>query len=58
MFMITGLQIQAFRVTGEAKYANLAASTMVKYLDKLQQPAAPSTTTRTWRCVGVAATAG
>ncbi len=37
MFMITGLQIQAFRATSEPKYANLAASTMVKYLDRLQQ---------------------
>jgi rhamnogalacturonyl hydrolase YesR len=38
MFMITGLQIQAYRATEEAKYLDLAASTMVSYLDRLQQP--------------------
>jgi rhamnogalacturonyl hydrolase YesR len=38
MFMITGLQMQAFRATGEPKYRDLAAATMVSYLDRLQQP--------------------
>lgn len=38
MFMITSLQIQAFRATGDAKYLDRAALTMVSYLDRLQQP--------------------
>lgn len=38
MFMITALQVQAFRATGNAKYLDRAATTMVAYLDKLQQP--------------------
>ena len=37
MFMITALQVQAFRATGDAKYLDRAATTMVAYLDKLQQ---------------------
>ena len=32
MFMITGLQVQAYRATGEAKYLDFAAMTMVEYL--------------------------
>lgn len=38
MFMITAVQVQAYRVTGDAKYIDRAATTMVAYLDKLQQP--------------------
>lgn len=38
MFMITALQVQAFRATGEAKYLDRAALTMAAYLDRLQQP--------------------
>jgi rhamnogalacturonyl hydrolase YesR len=38
MFMITALQVQAYRVSGDAKYLNLAASVMVEYLTRLQQP--------------------
>ncbi len=38
MFMITAVQVQAFRATGEAKYLDRAALEMVAYLDKLQQP--------------------
>ena len=38
MFMITALQVQAYRATGDAKYLDRAASAMVAYLDKLQQP--------------------
>lgn len=38
MFMITGLQVQAYRATSEAHYLDLAAATMVRYLDRLQQP--------------------
>jgi rhamnogalacturonyl hydrolase YesR len=38
MFMITGLQVQAYRATEDDKYLDLAASTMVSYLDRLQQP--------------------
>lgn len=37
MFMITGLQMQAFRVTGDRVHLDAAASTMVLYLEKLQQ---------------------
>jgi len=38
MYMITAIQMQAFRATGEKKYLDRAAKTMVAYLDKLQQP--------------------
>jgi rhamnogalacturonyl hydrolase YesR len=38
MYMITSVQLQAYRATGEAKYLDRAALEMVSYLDKLQQP--------------------
>jgi rhamnogalacturonyl hydrolase YesR len=38
MFMITAVQVQAYRATGDAKYIDRAAMTMAAYLDKLQQP--------------------
>jgi rhamnogalacturonyl hydrolase YesR len=38
MWMITSLQAQAFRATGDVKYRDRAARTMVAYLDRLQQP--------------------
>jgi rhamnogalacturonyl hydrolase YesR len=38
MYMVTAVQAQAFRATGEAKYLDRAAMAMVAYLDKLQQP--------------------
>lgn len=38
MFMITAVQVQAYRATGDAKYIDRAAMTMSAYLDKLQQP--------------------
>ncbi|MDE3083785.1 MAG: glycoside hydrolase family 88 protein [Verrucomicrobiota bacterium] len=38
MYMITVLQTQAFRATGEKKYLDRAALEMAAYLDKLQQP--------------------
>ena len=38
MFMITAVQVQAYRATGDRKYIDRAAKTMVAYLDKLQQP--------------------
>lgn len=38
MFMITSLQVQAFRVTGDKMYLDRAAKEMVSYLDKLQKP--------------------
>jgi unsaturated rhamnogalacturonyl hydrolase len=38
MFMITAVQVQAYRATGEAKYIDRAARAMVSYLDRLQQP--------------------
>ena len=37
MFMITIVQVQAFRATGERKYLDRAAVEMAAYLDKLQQ---------------------
>ena len=38
MYMITAVQVQAYRATKDQKYINQAASTMSAYLDKLQQP--------------------
>jgi len=38
MFMVTIVQVQAFRATGDAKYLDRAATEMAAYLDKLQQP--------------------
>jgi len=38
MYMITELQVQAFRATGDRKYLDRAALEMAAYLDKLQQP--------------------
>ena len=38
MYMITILQVQAWRATGDRRYLDRAAKEMVSYLDKLQQP--------------------
>jgi unsaturated rhamnogalacturonyl hydrolase len=38
MFMITILQVQTFRTTGDPKYIDRAANEMTAYLNKLQQP--------------------
>ena len=38
MFMITILQVEAYRATGDHKYIDRAANEMVAYLKKLQQP--------------------
>jgi unsaturated rhamnogalacturonyl hydrolase len=38
MFMITAVQSQAYRATGDEKYINHAAAEMTVYLDSLQQP--------------------
>jgi len=38
MYMITIVEVQAYRATGDAKYIDRAATTMAAYLDKLQQP--------------------
>ncbi|MBZ5579428.1 MAG: glycoside hydrolase family 88 protein [Acidobacteriia bacterium] len=38
MFMITAVQVQAYRATGEAKYLDRAALEMATYLGKIQQP--------------------
>ncbi len=38
MYMITVLQVQAYRATGDAKYIDRAATEMETYLGKLQQP--------------------
>lgn len=38
MYMITTVQVQAFRATGDSKYLDRAALEMMAYLDKLQQP--------------------
>jgi rhamnogalacturonyl hydrolase YesR len=38
MYMITAVQVQAYRATGARKYLEHAALTMTSYLDKLQKP--------------------
>lgn len=38
MFMISAIQAQAYRATGDRKYIDRAAVEMVAYLDKIQQP--------------------
>jgi unsaturated rhamnogalacturonyl hydrolase len=38
MYMVTIVQVQAYRATGETKYLDRAALEMATYLDKLQQP--------------------
>jgi unsaturated rhamnogalacturonyl hydrolase len=38
MYMITTVQVQAYRATGDSKYIDRAAREMTAYLDKLQQP--------------------
>lgn len=38
MFMITAVQAQAYRATGDTQYINRAAREMVVYLDSLQMP--------------------
>ena len=38
MYMITALQVQAYRATRDRKYLDRAVKTMTSYLDKLQQP--------------------
>jgi rhamnogalacturonyl hydrolase YesR len=38
MFMITAVQAQAYRATGDTKYIYRAANEMVMYLDSLQRP--------------------
>jgi rhamnogalacturonyl hydrolase YesR len=38
MYMITMIQLQAYRATGDTKYLDRAATEMASYLDKLQQP--------------------
>jgi rhamnogalacturonyl hydrolase YesR len=38
MFMITTIQAQAYRVTGDARYIERAAREMIVYLDSIQQP--------------------
>lgn len=38
MYMITAVQIQAFRATGDVRYLDRAAKEMVVYLARLQQP--------------------
>ena len=38
MYMLTILQLEAFRATGDKKYLDRDALEMVSYLDKLQQP--------------------
>lgn len=38
MYMITILQVEAYRATGDKKYLDRAAQEMTAYLDKLQQP--------------------
>jgi hypothetical protein len=37
MYMITGLQVRAYRATQDAKYLNRSALTLIDYISKLQQ---------------------
>lgn len=38
MYMITAIQVQAYRATKDIRYLNRASLTMATYLDRLQQP--------------------
>ena len=38
MYMVTAVQVQAYRATADSKYIDRAALEMTAYLDKLQQP--------------------
>ena len=38
MYMLTMLQLEAYRASGDKKYLDRVAKEMVSYLDKLQQP--------------------
>lgn len=38
MYMITSVQAEAYKVTGDAKYIDRAAKEMVLYLDEIQRP--------------------
>lgn len=38
MYMVTAVEVQAYRATGDSKYIDRAALEMVAYLKKLQQP--------------------
>jgi unsaturated rhamnogalacturonyl hydrolase len=38
MFMVTAVQVQAFRATGHTVYLDRASREMIAYLDKLQRP--------------------
>jgi rhamnogalacturonyl hydrolase YesR len=38
MYMVTAVQVQAYRATRDAKYLDRAAQEMAAYLEKLQQP--------------------
>ena len=38
MYMITAVQVQAYRATGDHKYIDRSTAEMTAYLDKLQQP--------------------
>ena len=38
MYMITAVEVQAYRAMGDARYLDRAALEMTAYLDKLQQP--------------------
>ena len=58
MFMITAVQIQAYRATGDTKYLDRAARAMVAYLDKLQQPNGLFFHAPDSRSTGAAATGG
>ena len=46
MYMLTMLQLEAYRATGDKKYLDRDAKEMVSYLDKLQQPNGCSITRR------------
>ena len=58
MYMLTILQLEAYRATGDKKYLDRDAQEMVAYLDKLQQGTASFTTLPMFHFSGLEETAG
>ena len=58
MYMLTLLQLEAYRATGDRKYLDRDALEMAAYLDKLQQPNGLFFTRRTCPFIGDVETAG
>lgn len=58
MYMITIVQTQAYRITGDRKYIDRAAREMVMYLDELQCPNGLSIMHRMFLSIGAEVMAG